>query len=154
MKRIAIALLAMALPCSAAVAADGHVMLTPEEIAWGPASAAMPPGAEAVLLHGDPRSEGPFAVRLRAPSGYHMPPHMHSRPEVLTILSGAIRLGKGEAADRSSAKLLPAGSFVVLPPYTVHYVFVEDDVVAQINTTGPWNLIYVAPEDDPRWWTQ
>jgi hypothetical protein len=54
----------------------GHVLKTPDAIAWGPAPASLPAGAEAALLYGDPAGEGVFILRLRLPAGYHIPPHM------------------------------------------------------------------------------
>ena len=54
-------------PATADAAAD-HTVLAPEEMAWGPAPAAIPPGAEAVVLYGDPGKDGLFALRLRMPA--------------------------------------------------------------------------------------
>jgi hypothetical protein len=53
--------LGLALP---AFAAEEHVMLAPDEIVWKAASAALPAGAEAAVLFGNPAEEGLFvAVR-------------------------------------------------------------------------------------------
>jgi hypothetical protein len=37
-----------------------------------------------------------------------------------------------------------------MPPGVVHYVFVDEDSVVQINATGPWDIEYVDARDDPR----
>src|SRR5215471_17736083 len=58
-------------------AAEQHLVFSPDKIQWGPAPDALPKGAEAALLYGDPTKEGQFALRLRLPSGYHVPPHSH-----------------------------------------------------------------------------
>jgi quercetin dioxygenase-like cupin family protein len=110
----------------------------------------LPSGAEAPVLFGDPSKEGPFALRLKLPAGYRVPPHMHPVDEVVTVISGTFSLGMGETADQSSAQHLPAGSFFALPPGMAHYVFIDEGAVIQINTVGPWGLTYVNPADDPR----
>src|SRR5215831_12799769 len=58
-------------------AAEQHLVFSPDKIQWGPAPDVLPKGAEAALLYGDPTKEGQFALRLRLPSGYHVPPHSH-----------------------------------------------------------------------------
>jgi quercetin dioxygenase-like cupin family protein len=129
---------------------EGHTILPPHEIKWGPAPAVLPPGAEAAVLFGDPSKEGLFVLRLKLPAGYSVAPHTHPVDEVITVISGTFRMGSGETADRRKAQPLPAGSFFALPPGMAHYVFIEEETVVQISTVGPWGLTYVNPEDDPR----
>jgi quercetin dioxygenase-like cupin family protein len=129
---------------------DGHTIVSPQDIQWGPAPAVLPPGAEAAVLFGDPSKEGLFALRLKLPEGYSVPPHTHPVDEAVTVISGTFSLGMGETAEQSQAQPLPAGSFFVLPPGTAHYVFIDEETVIQISTNGPWGLTYVNPEDDPR----
>lgn len=129
---------------------DGHNIVTPKEVKWGPAPASMPPGAQSVVLAGDPSKEGLFVLRLKLPSGYRVPPHIHPKPEINTVISGSFHLGMGETADKSKAQLLPAGSFIVLPAGMAHYAFADEEAVLQISTTGPWGITYVNPKDDPR----
>ena len=80
------------------------------------------------MLFGDPAKEGMFAVRIRAPKDYRIPPHTHSKPELLTVISGKFGLGMGPAADRAAVESLPAGSFSSMPAGVVHYVFVDEEV--------------------------
>jgi quercetin dioxygenase-like cupin family protein len=129
---------------------DGHTIVAPQEIKWAPAPAVLPPGAEVAVLFGDPSKEGLFAMRLKLPEGYSVPPHMHPVDEVVTVISGSFGLGMGKTADQSKAEALPAGSFFALPPGEPHYVFIDEETVIQISTVGPWGLTYVNPADDPR----
>ena len=129
---------------------EGHTIVSPQEVKWGPAPAVLPPGAEAAVLFGDPSKEGLFALRLKLPEGYSVPPHTHPVDEVVTVISGTFALGMGATADQSKAQPLPAGSFFALPPGTAHYVFIDQETVIQINTIGPWGLNYINPADDPR----
>jgi quercetin dioxygenase-like cupin family protein len=131
-----------------------HKLVTPQEIKWGPAPPSVPAGAQAAILYGDPGKDGMFALRLKVPKDYHIPPHTHPKPEIVTVVSGTARLGMGPKADRAKAQVLPAGSFFALPPGSAHFLFADEETVVQITTTGPWGVDYVNPKDDPRQRTQ
>jgi quercetin dioxygenase-like cupin family protein len=131
-----------------------HTIITADAVEWKAAPASLPAGAQAAVLYGDPAKEGLFAMRLKLPKGYHIPPHTHPKPEVVTVISGAARLGMGETADQEKAQRLPMGSFFALPPDMAHYAFTDEETVIQLNSFGPWELNYVRKEDDPRKQTQ
>jgi quercetin dioxygenase-like cupin family protein len=145
-------LAAIALSAGAAVAAirapDAVVVSGNEK--WGPAPPALPSGAQAAVLYGDPTKDGPFVMRLKAPKGYAIPPHTHPKPELVTIISGDFRVGMGRTADRTKTTAIPAGGFFAVEPGMEHYAFADQDAVLQINGTGPWMITYVNPADDPR----
>lgn len=147
---IGTAALGLSLFVTPAQAGEEHILVSPDKVQWGPAPPVLPAGAEAAVLYGDPTKEGQFALRVKLPSGYHVPPHTHPVDENVTIISGKFQLGMGEAADRSKANALPAGSFFSLPPGMAHYVYTDEETVIQINTLGPWGLDYINPQDDPR----
>lgn len=142
--------------CSIGLAGSGseHTIVAPEDMKWAAGPQALPPGAEAVVLYGDPSKEGLFAMRLKVPKGYRIPPHSHSKPEIVTVISGEARLGMGETADEAKTNKMRQGSFMAMPPGTTHYVFVDQETVVQLNTNGPWEVNYVNPKDDPRNKTQ
>ena len=127
-----------------------HKVISPQDIKWGPAPPSLPAGAQAAVLCGDPGKEGLFAFRLKVPKGYHIAPHTHPKPEIVTVLSGTARLGMGTTA----AQVLPADSFFALTPGSEHYFFADEETVIQLNSTGPWGINYVNPKDDPRQKTQ
>jgi quercetin dioxygenase-like cupin family protein len=128
----------------------GHVVFTPGEIKWGPAPDSVPTGAQAAVLYGDPAKEGAFAMRMKLPKGYRIPPHTHPKPEVVSVISGAVKLGMGPSGDAAKARALPAGSFFALQPDMVHYASADEESVIQLNGSGPWGINYVNPKDDPR----
>lgn len=127
-----------------------HTILTPADLKWGEGPDALPPGARAVVMEGDPKKPDLFHMRLKVPAGYRVAPHRHSDMERVTVISGSVKLGLGEQFDDSKMKTLPAGSFFSLPPKTAHFVTTSEETVIQISTTGPWALTYVNPADDPR----
>lgn len=136
-----------------ATAANGmepHKAITADAIKWEAAPPALPPGAQATVLYGDPSNEGVFAMRLKMPKGYQIPPHTHPKPEIVTIISGEALLGTGEKADRRDIHRLPAGAFIAVSPGMAHYAIAEQDSVVQLNSVGPWEIKYVNPADDPR----
>jgi quercetin dioxygenase-like cupin family protein len=129
---------------------ESHRMLTPSEIKWGPGPNALPPGAQGTVLLGNPGKPGAFVLRLKAPKGYHIPPHTHPKAEVVTVISGTFRIGLGNSADREKTTALPAGSFFVVEPGHAHYGYADDDIILQLSGEGPFGITYVNPQDDPR----
>lgn len=135
---------------SAASAAGDHTMTAPHEVRWSDGPASIPEGAKAAVLYGDPSKDDLFALRLKLPAGYVLPPHNHPRPEIVTVISGTFHIGMSRTVDRSAARALPTGSFFAFPPGMAHFAFTEEETVIQLNSTGPWTLDYINPEDDPR----
>src|SRR3954465_13645543 len=93
-----IGLVAFALSPLAALA-DDHVAATPDSLKWAPAPPAFPKGGlQVAVVTGDPGKEGPYVVRLKAPAGYKVPPHMHPSDENVTVISGTFNIAMGDKA--------------------------------------------------------
>ncbi len=153
MKIVIAALSGMLCATGFAIAADSigaHRVVAPQEIQWGSPPPSLPAGAQSAVLYGDPQKSGMFVLRLKMPKGYKIAPHMHDQSELLTVISGSLKLGLGPAADRAAVQALPAGSFSSMPHGVVHYVLVNEDSIVQLAANGPWNIEYVNPKDDPR----
>ena len=128
-----------------------HVMVAaPGDVKWGPAPAALPPGAQAAVLDGDPGKSGLFVVRLKFPDGYHVPPHSHPTDEHLTVVSGTLMAGLGDTMKQADMHALTAGGYAKMPAGTNHYVRAKAETIVQITGTGPFQVKYVNPGDDPR----
>jgi quercetin dioxygenase-like cupin family protein len=127
-----------------------HVMVTPDTITWGPAPPALPPGAQAAVLEGDPTKTGLFVVRVKFPDGYRVPPHWHPTDEHVNVISGTLMAAMGAKTDEAAMQALPAGSYVKMPRKTNHYVRAKGETVVQITAMGPFEVTYVNPQDDPR----
>jgi quercetin dioxygenase-like cupin family protein len=102
------------------------------------------------VISGDPSKPGPFTVRVQLPAGYRIPPHWHSTDEHLTVLSGTLGLGMGENFDDKGLQNLTTGAYVALPATMRHYVMARTPTTIQVHSTGPFDVTYVNPADDPR----
>jgi ChrR-like protein with cupin domain len=102
------------------------------------------------VLEGDPTKEGSFVMLLRASDGYHILPHTHPKTERVTVISGTMFLATGENLALSAAKTLPVGTYGFWPAGMKHTAWFEGATVIQIHGTGPWQINYVNPADDPR----
>ena len=132
-------------------AEQGHVMFTPDQVKWGPAPPALPPGAQMAVLSGDPTQSGtPFTVRAKMPDGYKVPPHWHPTDENVTVLQGTLMMGLGEKLDPSKAHTLKAGSFTRMPKEVRHFAMAKGETVIQVHGIGPFEVTYVNSSDDPR----
>jgi quercetin dioxygenase-like cupin family protein len=112
---------------------------------------AFPKGAQTAVLYGDPAKPGLFIIRAKFPPNYIVPPHTHPVFESVTVLTGKMGSGMGEKADTTKGNLLGPGSILLLPADHAHYVWTADEeTIIQVAAVGPFDLIYVNPEDDPR----
>jgi quercetin dioxygenase-like cupin family protein len=135
---------------AAANVARAQSVTTEKSTKWGPAPAALPAGAKAAVLDGDPSKSGEFTLRLNFPPGYRIPPHFHPTSENATIISGTFNLGMGDQFDKKKASALHAGTFGVIPANMHHYAWTTGRTVVQIHGMGPFKLTYVNPADTPK----
>jgi quercetin dioxygenase-like cupin family protein len=144
------ALLLMALAATPAAAQHMHIVRE-ADVQWGAAPDTLPPGAQFALIAGDPVKPGPFAFRLKMPPGYTVLPHTHPAAEYITVISGTLYHGMGEALDRQKGEGIAQGDFVYLPPEMPHSVWTTDGpAIIQVNGTGPFTIRYIRDADDPR----
>jgi mannose-6-phosphate isomerase-like protein (cupin superfamily) len=118
------------------------------DIQWGDAPPVLPKGAQIAVLYGNPFKKGPYALRLKMPDGYKIPPHWHTLDEQLTILSGTFTLHMGDGMD-SPAHTLEAGGYHFLPAKMHHAAEVKGETILQLNGMGPFDIHYLNPADDP-----
>lgn len=110
---------------------------------WKDAPPTMPPGTKIAVLEGDPKQAGTFTIRLRLKAGSIVEPHTHPRPERVTVLSGKVLVGFGDAVDDDHGTTFTAGGFYVNPPDTIHYVVIKEDAELQLTCEGPWVVKYI-----------
>jgi hypothetical protein len=124
------------------------VFLDAADLKWGDAPPTIPKGAKIAVLHGDPSKNAPFTMRLKMPDGYKIPGHWHTKDEQLTILSGTFVLHMGDNLDAPAHNLGP-GAFHFLPGKMHHAAETKGEVVLQLDGTGPFDIHYLNPADDP-----
>lgn len=130
--------------------ADEMQSFRADEVNWQP-EAILPAGAESVVLVGDPTKAGVFIAWLKFPANYPIPAHTHPFTEVITVLKGKLGNGMGETFDKANGEVLNVGDSFVLPAGHAHYVWTTDEeTIVELIATGPWDITYIDPEDDPR----
>jgi hypothetical protein len=125
-------------------------LFKPEQIEWHDGPPSMLPGAKMAILEGDPAKEGFFTMRLKVPDGYRVLPHWHPKTERLTVIQGIVNLGMGDRYDAAATQPLSAGSYSSMPPRMTHFAWMKGETILQLSSTGPWEVVYVNPADDPR----
>lgn len=128
---------------------DGHMMITPDKLIWGPV-VSMGEGAEIAFVEGDISAKEPFTFRIKLQDGYEIRPHVHPAYERVTVLEGTLHFAHGKTFDRKATKRLPVGSVAIMAPGDPMFGFAEGVTVIQLHGTGPWGIEYIDPKDDPR----
>jgi hypothetical protein len=126
-----------------------HMIVKPGDLKWADVPS-LPPGAKAAVIEGPMNEAVPITARLKLPANYKIPAHWHPNVERVTVLSGTLNLGMGDKLDPKKTTALGPGSVSIMPPKTNHFAWTQTATVLQLNTTGPWDLTYVNPADDPR----
>lgn len=128
-----------------------HIVLAPEQVGWGDCPPVLPSGAQCAIAEGNPATANAlFALRVRMPDGYRIPPHFHGADEHVVVLSGVFNMGMGDTFDPSAGHALPAGGFMAMPAGQHHYAWATGSTDIHLYAIGPWSLTYVNPQDDPR----
>lgn len=120
-----------------------------DSIAWKD-EPLLPGSAQSALVIGDPSKAGVFMAYLKFPANYEIPAHTHPFAEVVTVLKGEVWNGMGEKLDRQKGARLGVGASFTLPSGHAHYLWNEEESIVVLTATGPWNIRYINPEDDPR----
>jgi uncharacterized RmlC-like cupin family protein len=134
---------------AAATLADDMVVAQPGTLKWNDAPSVLPKGAQLAVIAGDPATAGPYVIRVKVPAGYQIPAHWHSTAESLTVLFGTVNVGMGEKLDKGTSTRLEAGGFTYLPSKMNHFLWVSTPAIFQIHAQGPFDIVYVNPNDDP-----
>lgn len=123
-------------------AGPAPVIVMPDKIHWTAGTGAMK-GSTYMVLYGDPSKASYFAIRVRMPNGLIFGPHMHGEQENVTILSGTLMVGLGDAVNRAKMMPLPAGGFASIPPGVHHYAMARGPVELEITGVGPRTMTAV-----------
>lgn len=130
--------------------ADEMQSFRADDIVWND-EPLLPEGAKSALILGDPSKPGVFIAWLKFPPNYPIPAHTHPFTEAITVLKGSLGNGMGEVFDKTSGEILNTGESFVLPAGHAHFVWTsEQETIVELIATGPWDISYIDPSDDPR----
>ena len=101
-------------------------------------------------ITGNPGQEGPFVLRIKAPAGYKVPPHVHPADENVTVISGTVNLGMGDKIDAAKETPLKPGGYFKASKGMAHYASFPEPTIIQVHGVGPTGINYINPADDPR----
>jgi hypothetical protein len=126
-----------------------HTIIAADQVRWMAAPPGLPKGTEQAVLAGDPSKPGLFILRARIPDGTSIAPHWHSQAEHITVLQGSFHIGHGATFDRTKTTPVTAGGFLSMPARMQHFVWVEGQTIIEVTANGPFDIVYVNPQDDP-----
>jgi quercetin dioxygenase-like cupin family protein len=101
------------------------------------------------VVSGDPMKPGPFVVQFSLPDNYSIAPHFHPTDENITVVSGMFSVGMGDKVDEKSMRMLKPGETATMAANMHHYTKTMGKTVVEVSSTGPFQMIYVNPADDP-----
>ncbi len=132
---------AKATGAKAAAHAMGMTIWTSDQGDWADCSPLLPPGCKVKVANGD-LSKGPSDFYEKVPAGYAFPLHYHTAVQSFWIQSGALEFHVWKSGER---KVLPAGSFVLEPPRTIHRGICtgKQDCYFFGHSAGPLDIVFV-----------
>lgn len=151
MQTVKIAAVGFALGLGAFMAAPiwaaEYTAVTPSDIKWNDAPS-IGPGAKSAVIDGDPKSSGPFVMRLKLPPNSKLGVHTHPADENVTVLSGTLYFAAGDKFDTKTAKPFGPGSYFSIGKGKSMYAYTKGkEAVIQLNGNGPWGITYLEPAD-------
>ena len=134
---------------AAPVSAAEYTALMQKDIKWQDAPS-IGPGAKTAVIDGDPKSSGPFVMRLMVPPKTTIKLHTHPANENVTILSGTLYFAASDKFDPKIAKAFGPGSYFSIAQGKPMFAYTKDkEAVVQIHGTGPWGITYLESKDSP-----
>lgn len=105
------------------------------------------PGTQVTQVFGDPKQPGQmYAIRLKLPANYIVPPHTHTQDEYMTVISGSLNIGIGISVNKDDTVFLPVGGAVGIPGKVPHYAWTTEEMVMQIHAMGPRDTCFIEAE--------
>ena len=132
------------------IAAGAEDSAGPGTLEWGRQPPGLPDGARVAVVRGDPSKAGPFTIRLDLPDGYDVKPHWHPTSERIRVLEGSLLVGEGREWSDAGLHRLRSGQETTMAARHPHYVQAKGKTMLEIRSTGPFEITYVNPTDDPR----
>ena len=151
MKMARIAAIGVAVGFSGLIAAPAcaqeYTGVMQRDIKWQDAPS-IGPGAKTAVIDGDPKSSGPFVMRLKLPPKTTIGVHTHPTTENVTVLSGTLYFAAGDKLDRKAAKPFGPGSYFSIEQGKPMFAYTTDkETTLQLHGNGPWGITYLDAKD-------
>ena len=135
--------------------ASGSITVTRDSapsaaLTWGRQPPGLPAGARVAVVRGNPTKPGPFTLQADLPDGYEIKPHWHPAIERVKVLQGTFLKAEGRDWRGASLKAYGPGQSVTMAAKHPHFVRAKGRTLIEIQSTGPFEITYVNPADDPR----
>src|SRR5574341_2499217 len=125
------------------LSAQEYTSVMVRDIKWQDAPS-IGPGAKTAVIHGDPKSSGPFVLRLKLPPKTTIGVHTHPATENVTILSGTLFFSPTDKLDKKAAKAYGPGSYFSIAQGKPMFAYTGDkEATLQLHGTGPWGIEYL-----------
>jgi len=135
--------IACVLLASVSAGASVPTIVTAASANWQAAPPAFK-GAQIAKIVGDPaKAGGYYAYLLKVPDGAVVAPHFHGMTENVTVISGILMVGLGDAVDRAKMKPLPAGAIASIPAGLHHYAIAKGVTIVEISGIGPDTITFL-----------
>lgn len=153
MKTVKIAVVGFALGLggimAAPVSAEEYTAVMKKDIKWQDAPS-IGPGAKTAIIDGDPKSSGPFVMRLMLPPKTTIKLHTHPATENVTVLSGTLYFAASDKFNPKIAKAFGPGSYFSIGQGKPMFAYSKDkETVVQLHGNGPWGITYLESKDGP-----
>jgi quercetin dioxygenase-like cupin family protein len=154
MKTVKVAAIGLAVGLSglmvAPASAQEYTAVMERNIKWQDAPS-IGPGAKTAVIQGDPKSSGPFVMRLKLPPKTTIGVHTHPATENVTVLAGTLYFAPGNKLDRKAAKAFGPGSYFSIEQGKPMFAYTTDkETTLQLHGNGPWGITYLDSKDSTK----
>jgi len=134
---------------AAPISAEEYTAVMTKDIKWQDAPS-VGRGAKTAVIEGNPKSSGPFVMRLKLPPKTTIKLHTHPAAENVTILSGTLYFAASDKFDPKLAKAFGPGSYFSIGQGKPMFAYSKGtEVVVQLHGNGPWGITYLESKDGP-----
>lgn len=132
---------------TAPASAEDYTAVMQRDIKWQDAPS-IGPGAKTAIIQGDPKSSGPFVMRLKLPPKTTIGVHTHPATENVTVLTGTLYFAAGDKLNPKAAKAFGPGSYFSIDQGKPMFAYTADKgATLQLHGSGPWGITYFGSKE-------
>jgi quercetin dioxygenase-like cupin family protein len=127
--------------CATAPAASSPIVVNSQSVTW---QASPLKGTQMAPIVGNPSGAGGYyAYLLKVPAGTRIPAHFHAMRETVTVISGVMMFGIGDAMNAAKMLTLGPGNVVSVPAGLHHYAMAKTDSIIEVSGIGPDTTTFI-----------